>query len=176
MFGRIFLALAVFASWVFGAVNVNNATKAELMALPNIGEARAAAIILHRTKSPFKSIDEVKSVSGIGERIYENIKGDLSVSGKTDVSTIKSKPLNARGEAKSAAKKRAKAAKGELDAAANATKKSAKNAATSAKKSAKNAVKNATAGAKNAAQNLQNIANETKAARKSRKNADNATK
>ena len=172
MFKRIFLALAVFATWVFGAVNINNATKAELMALPNIGEARAAAIILHRTKSPFKSIDEVKNVSGIGEKIYENIKGDLSVSGKTDVSAIKSKPLNMRGEAKSAAKERAKKAKNELGEVANSTKKSVKNAATNATKS----VKNATKSAKNAAESLQNIANETKAARKSRKNADNTTK
>ena len=56
-------------------VNINNATKEELVTLPGIGEAKAQNIINYRMKNgKFISVEELKKVSGISEEIYNKIK------------------------------------------------------------------------------------------------------
>ena len=64
------------ASLAFGAVDLNTASKEELMSLKGIGTAKAEAIIAAR---PFTSTDEIKKVKGIGEGIYNNIKDEIIV-------------------------------------------------------------------------------------------------
>lgn len=61
-------------------VNINTASKEELVALPGIGESRAAAIIACREeKGSFTSIEEVKNVAGIGDGIFNRIKDLITV-------------------------------------------------------------------------------------------------
>lgn len=61
-------------------VNINTATKAELMTLTGIGEAKAEAIIDYRNSNgKFNSAEEIMNVSGIGEKIYEKIKNRITV-------------------------------------------------------------------------------------------------
>lgn len=61
-------------------VNINTATKEELMSLNGIGESKADKIIDYRnTHGAFKTIDEIKNVSGIGESVYEKIKEYIEV-------------------------------------------------------------------------------------------------
>lgn len=56
-------------------VNINTGTVEELDKLPGVGPAMAAKIIEYREKnSGFKDINEIKSVSGIGDKLYERIK------------------------------------------------------------------------------------------------------
>ncbi|MGC9099977.1 MAG: helix-hairpin-helix domain-containing protein [Caldisericum sp.] len=63
-----------------GKININSATKEELMTLPGIGEVKANAIIDYRTKhGPFKSIHDIVNVSGIGEKTFEKIKDLITV-------------------------------------------------------------------------------------------------
>lgn len=60
-------------------ININTATAKELEELPGIGPALAGRIVSYReTNGPFKSIEEIKKVSGIGEKKFEAIK-DLIV-------------------------------------------------------------------------------------------------
>jgi competence protein ComEA len=60
-------------------VNLNTATQEELVALPGVGPAKAKAIIDYRTAHPFKTVDEVKNVRGIGDHLYESLKGMITV-------------------------------------------------------------------------------------------------
>ena len=55
-------------------VNINKADKAQLMTLPNIGEKRAQAIIEYRDKNKFNKIEDIKNVSGIGDKYFEAMK------------------------------------------------------------------------------------------------------
>ena len=55
-------------------ISINTATKEELLTLPDIGDSKANAIIEYRKKSKFKSIEDIKKVSGIGDKLYDKIK------------------------------------------------------------------------------------------------------
>lgn len=57
-----------------GQININTAEKPELETLPGIGPKMADKIIEHRQKESFNSIEDIKGVSGIGEKKYEEIK------------------------------------------------------------------------------------------------------
>lgn len=71
---------AVSGSSTSGRVNINTATEAELDALPSIGPTRAKAIIQYRNENgDFKSIGDIKKVSGIGDGIFNDIKDFITV-------------------------------------------------------------------------------------------------
>jgi len=80
---RALLAAWLFAVWsgmALGAVNLNTATKDELIELPGIGPAKAQAIIDYRTANgPFKSVEQLKDVKGIGAKRFEKLKPELTV-------------------------------------------------------------------------------------------------
>jgi competence protein ComEA len=66
------------------AVNINTATKDELTSLKGIGEKRAQDIIDYRTKNgPFKSVDDLEKVPGIGPGTMKQIRSELTTTGKT---------------------------------------------------------------------------------------------
>lgn len=62
-----------------GKIDINNATKEELISLPGIGEVIADRIIEYRKNNRFKTIEDIKNVSGIGSKKYEGIKDLIKV-------------------------------------------------------------------------------------------------
>ena len=60
-------------------ININNASKEELMKIPGIGESKANDIIKYREKSKFKNIEEIKSIKGIGDNIFDKIKESITI-------------------------------------------------------------------------------------------------
>ncbi len=74
------LGLALVSQLALAALNLNTATKEELVALSGIGPARAQAILDYRTAhGGFKSVDELKDVKGIGARRFDKLKSELTV-------------------------------------------------------------------------------------------------
>src|SRR5260221_7271201 len=69
------LLLLVMSCMAIAAVNVNAAPKEELDGLPGIGPVKAQAIVDYRkANGPFKSIDELKKVNGIGDATLKKMK------------------------------------------------------------------------------------------------------
>ena len=61
-------------------VNINTATKEELMTLKGVGKSMAESIIKYREDNgEFKEIDELKFVSGMGESKFSKIKDSIVV-------------------------------------------------------------------------------------------------
>jgi competence protein ComEA len=63
-------------------VNINSASVAELTTLPGIGEAKAKAIVDYREAAPFKTVDDLKLVKGIGEKTLEVLRSKITVGGE----------------------------------------------------------------------------------------------
>ena len=60
-------------------ININFATKEELMKLPGVGDVTANRIIEYREKSSFTKKEDIKNVNGIGEATYKKIESMISI-------------------------------------------------------------------------------------------------
>ena len=80
----VFLTPALFA---MSLTKLNSASKAELMEINGIGDAKASAIMKERKKGKFKSFDDFQRVEGIGEQTAANVKNN--VKSASDVKKVK---------------------------------------------------------------------------------------
>lgn len=63
-----------------GLLDINSATREELMTLSGIGEGKAEAIITYRQEhGRFLQVEELMQVSGIGESTFSKIKDKITV-------------------------------------------------------------------------------------------------
>ena len=61
-------------------MNINTASAGELEALPGIGAKTAGRIVEYRQKNgPFKKIEELMNVRGIGEKNFVKLKPQITV-------------------------------------------------------------------------------------------------
>jgi competence protein ComEA len=61
-------------------VNLNTASATDLESLPGIGAKTAARIVEYRQKNgPFKKVEELMNVQGIGEKNFLKLKPQLSI-------------------------------------------------------------------------------------------------
>ncbi|MDQ7033157.1 MAG: helix-hairpin-helix domain-containing protein [Desulfonauticus sp.] len=73
-----FLLVLFLVGVVLAKININKASKEELTQLSGIGRAKAQAIVDYRkSHGNFISIEEIKKVKGIGDKIFEKIKEDI---------------------------------------------------------------------------------------------------
>jgi len=85
MIKKFLLTLGVVSvTTVFGMSlsQLNSASKADLMKINGIGEAKAEAIIKERAKGKFKSFEDLQRVKGVGPQMASNIKNDIKVGDK----------------------------------------------------------------------------------------------
>ncbi|MGE5654649.1 MAG: helix-hairpin-helix domain-containing protein [Bacillota bacterium] len=63
-----------------GKININTAEAKTLEQLPGVGEVRAKAIIEYRQKNgPFRSIEDLKKITGIGDKTFEQLRDQVTV-------------------------------------------------------------------------------------------------
>ncbi len=68
------------AALASGIVNLNQATKEELMTLPGIGESKAKDIISYREEhGGFQKPEDLMNISGIKEAVYNKIKDQITI-------------------------------------------------------------------------------------------------
>ena len=87
LFLSLFMAMILSTGLAFAAdkVNVNTATKAELVEIKGIGEGTADAIIKYREENgSFKNLDDLINVKGIGEKKVAKWTDQLSVSNASE--------------------------------------------------------------------------------------------
>jgi competence protein ComEA len=77
-------------------VNINTASAAELATLSGIGPAKAQAIIDHREKDgQFKSVDDLKLVRGVGDKLLEQLRPHITVDGRGEAPAPPANPATA---------------------------------------------------------------------------------
>ena len=62
-----------------GRINLTTASAAELARLPGIGASKAQALVDFRAKEPFAKPEDLRKVKGIGDKLYESIKDQVTV-------------------------------------------------------------------------------------------------
>lgn len=75
-------------------VNINTADATQLVLLPRVGPSVAQRILAHRKENgPFKKVEDLMLVQGIGEKTFQLIKPYVATSGDT---TLKEKVKSSR--------------------------------------------------------------------------------
>jgi hypothetical protein len=77
-----------------GVVNLNTAPPAVLLMLPGVGPGRVRGILAYRARRPFRTVDELVRIKGIGRRMVRDIRPHLAVTGP---STARAGPSGLEG-------------------------------------------------------------------------------
>ncbi len=78
------------ATEVEGKININTATEDQIELLPGIGPKLATEVLNYRTNNGnFKTIDDIKKVSGVGDKKFEKIKNFIMIEGDTTIKSTK---------------------------------------------------------------------------------------
>jgi competence protein ComEA len=68
---------------VEGAVNLNTAPPEVLALLPGVGPSKAQSIVAYRKRHPFRTVDELVRIKGIGRKMVRAWRAHLAVAGPT---------------------------------------------------------------------------------------------
>ena len=80
-----------------GVVIIQTGTAEELQRLPGVGPSKAAAIIAFRERTPFRRVEDILRVRGIGRATFRRLRPYLSVSGPTTLTGAVSAPRVSAG-------------------------------------------------------------------------------
>lgn len=94
---KIIALLVVSGSLLFGAINLQTASKEELMSIKGIGEKKAEQIMDYRKSSKISKPEDLKNIKGFGDSVVDNVKNDVKVKEK---SVKKAEKLEKKSEKK----------------------------------------------------------------------------
>src|SRR4051794_17372237 len=73
---------------VDGGVNINTASEDQLRLLPGIGPAKVRSILAYRQKHPFRTVEELVRIKGIGRKMVRRLRLHLTVTGETKAQQV----------------------------------------------------------------------------------------
>ena len=88
--------MALSVSFLFSAINVQTASKDELMCIKGIGDKKADAIIKYRKANKLKSVEDLINIKGLGKVLVQNVKNEVksvACGGKKSAKKSKSKKV-----------------------------------------------------------------------------------
>jgi competence protein ComEA len=71
---KILFIVTLSSSFLFSAINLQTASKNELMCIKGIGKKKAEAIIQYRKSNKLKSPDDLLKIKGFGKALVEKVK------------------------------------------------------------------------------------------------------
>jgi len=90
-----------------GTINLNSASAEQIALLPRVGLKLAERVVAYRkTNGPFKKVEDLMEVKGVGEKLFVVLRPHLTVSGNTTL-TQKVKSTGMRSHARTKASKAA---------------------------------------------------------------------
>jgi competence ComEA-like helix-hairpin-helix protein len=72
-----------------GVVNLNTAPPEMLELLPGIGPAKVRSILIYRQRRPFRTVDELVRIKGIGRKMVRHLRAHLAISGPTTARAVR---------------------------------------------------------------------------------------
>jgi competence protein ComEA len=72
-----------------GVVNLNTAAPEMLELLPGIGPAKVHSILWYRQRHPFRTVDELVRIKGIGRKMVRRLRAHLAISGPTTARAVR---------------------------------------------------------------------------------------
>jgi len=88
--------MALSVSFLFSAINIQTASKDELMCIKGIGDKKATAILNYRKSNKIKTADDLINIKGFGKGIIANVKAgkeSVACGGKKTAKKSKSKKV-----------------------------------------------------------------------------------
>ena len=79
---KLVVLLGLSASFLFAQINLQTASKEELMAIKGIGDKKAEQIIEYRKTNTISNPDDLKNIKGFGDSIIGEVKKENSVDNK----------------------------------------------------------------------------------------------
>ena len=80
---KLVMLLGLSASFLFAQINLQTASKEELMAIKGIGDKKADQIIEYRKTNTISNPDDLKNIKGFGDSIVGEVKKENSVSSQS---------------------------------------------------------------------------------------------
>jgi competence protein ComEA len=102
------LVLLLLSGIVAFAININTASKSDLMSIKGIGEKKANALIKYRKSHKNMKTSDLKNVKGFGSGIIKNVIKGVETKTKAKKNSMKNKFKNKKSEMKAKVKNKLK--------------------------------------------------------------------
>jgi len=107
---KILVMLALTASFL-AAINVQKASKDELMCIKGIGEKKASSIIKYRKSHKLKSAQDLLEIKGFGKALVKNVQKDIKSVACGGKKSAKAKPSKKKPSTKKSESKKSNSKK-----------------------------------------------------------------